>query len=595
MGHLIPHLLALGPSGTRHASTPHVDPPLSTAPTPAVSATPPSRRPRPAFISKIANLTRKYLRRPRHESCQLNGSTSGVDSEVPIYATPETSVASTGTQVGLVHPAAASQHPSRLRVYGASTELPSPSAVQTLAFTYVQKLEHGEETGSGVAFQLVGSLAEPRDAIVYAAIARPFGGGLSNFPAQVVLKMRSKARIVEEDSKPEQPRSSSYAQALSELRSMRKLAVANAAFCNQALATFQDRDWLYIVSRWYTCNLSEYIRHLNKKNNKSGKLYHLEYKTSSCKSFALYAAELLLAMEELQKQGIVHLDVKPDNVFVTPTGHVVLGDFDLSYPSIANGAEMGRTYRDTPLNHACGTTAYMAPEVLEWVSSPTGRSDVACPTQRADMWSLGMTLLEFALMLNDPYFELLAPELFTSTDVLSQARSLHEYISYVWSMSGEDRGEGGERMARQLKKQLNIQIYNFLCGLLEMDPAKRLTIEEAQSDFMLHFIVSDLKRGEYDEKLHPLMKPNGAPESTLIFADLSCATAHLQETESSARIGIHEMPPFHTYGPDWISPNILEGIKPSGPEHGQVNYGQTHETRDEGKGPLLLLGDRRHQ
>lgn len=59
---------------------------------------------------------------------------------------------------------------------------------------------------------------------------------------------------------------------------------------------------------------------------------------------------------------------------------------------------------------------------------------------------------------------MLAPELFTSGDFHTKTNALHEYLSYVWSMSGDDRGRGGEEMTNRLKKQLNVHVYMFLCG-----------------------------------------------------------------------------------------------------------------------------------
>ena len=106
-------------------------------------------------------------------------------------------------------------------------------------------------------------------------------------------------------------------------------------------------------------------------------------------------------MEELQKHQIVHCDIKPDNIFVTPTGHVVLSDFDLSYPDISAAMESGKSYKSAPLEYACGTPAYMAPELLNWISNPSRRGVMARPTQCADIWSLGVTLLQFALQLEE--------------------------------------------------------------------------------------------------------------------------------------------------------------------------------------------------
>ncbi|KJA17464.1 hypothetical protein HYPSUDRAFT_1018215 [Hypholoma sublateritium FD-334 SS-4] len=43
-----------------------------------------------------------------------------------------------------------------------------------------------------------------------------------------------------------------------------------------------------------------------------------------------YSAQLILAIQSLHKVGIIHRDIKPDNIFLSEDGHLVLADFGLA-------------------------------------------------------------------------------------------------------------------------------------------------------------------------------------------------------------------------------------------------------------------------
>lgn len=86
----------------------------------------------------------------------------------------------------------------------------------------------------------------------------------------------------------------------------------------------------------------------------------------------VFAAELGSAIGFLHDFGVIHRDVKMENVLLNERGHLMLTDFGLSR----------RLWRGERASTICGTIGYMAPEVLR--GSPYNHS--------ADWWSLGILL-----------------------------------------------------------------------------------------------------------------------------------------------------------------------------------------------------------
>uniref|UniRef100_A0A183S7A5 Putative ribosomal protein S6 kinase alpha-1 n=1 Tax=Schistocephalus solidus TaxID=70667 RepID=A0A183S7A5_SCHSO len=90
-----------------------------------------------------------------------------------------------------------------------------------------------------------------------------------------------------------------------------------------------------------------------------------------------YVSEIICGLEHLHSLGIVHLDLKPENVLMCPTGHVFISDFDRSYDLTQS------TKRPTD-DDFTGTPLFMAPEIA--------KGDVI--TTKADVWSLGVLMAE---------------------------------------------------------------------------------------------------------------------------------------------------------------------------------------------------------
>ena len=114
---------------------------------------------------------------------------------------------------------------------------------------------------------------------------------------------------------------------------------------------------------------------------------------------ASIACQIVEALEEAHEQGIVHGDLKSDNVIVTPKGWVKVLDFGLATlrGPLLQGAE---TAAYTGESLVAGTLPYMAPEQLL-----RGHADA-----RTDLYALGVVLYEMVTG-RLPFQEALAPAL----------------------------------------------------------------------------------------------------------------------------------------------------------------------------------------
>ncbi|KAI9007433.1 kinase-like domain-containing protein [Phycomyces nitens] len=86
----------------------------------------------------------------------------------------------------------------------------------------------------------------------------------------------------------------------------------------------------------------------------------------------LVARQTILALEHLHSKGVLHRDLKCENLLLGWQGQVKLADFGLS-------ARVSRPQRDR-----LGTSKWMAPEVIRQEHY----------NEKIDMWSLGITLIE---------------------------------------------------------------------------------------------------------------------------------------------------------------------------------------------------------
>ncbi|CAM0883835.1 unnamed protein product [Alopecurus aequalis] len=134
--------------------------------------------------------------------------------------------------------------------------------------------------------------------------------------------------------------------------------------------TFQDSYSLYMALE--SCEGGELFDQIIRK----GRLPEDEAR--------FYAAEIVDILEYLHSVGLIHRDVKPENLLLTSDGHIKIADFGSVKPTM-----------DTPIKvlpnstneRACtfvGTAGYVPPEVLNSAPATFGN----------DLWALGCTLFQ---------------------------------------------------------------------------------------------------------------------------------------------------------------------------------------------------------
>nr|XP_025878158.1 3-phosphoinositide-dependent protein kinase 1 isoform X2 [Oryza sativa Japonica Group] len=166
--------------------------------------------------------------------------------------------------------------------------------------------------------------------------------------------------------------------------------------------TFQDTYSLYMALE--SCEGGELFDQIVRK----GRLSEDEAR--------FYAAEIVDILEYLHSLGLIHRDVKPENLLLTSDGHIKIADFGSVKPT-----------KDTPIKvlpnstneRACtfvGTAAYVPPEVLN--SAP--------PTFGNDLWALGCTLYQL-LSGSSPFKD--ASEWLIFQRIIARDLKIPEYFS----------------------------------------------------------------------------------------------------------------------------------------------------------------------
>lgn len=214
---------------------------------------------------------------------------------------------------------------------------------------------------------------------------------------------------------------------------------------NQMTNTKIERDIMqqithpFVVKLHYAFQSNETLYFVTDFLNGGELFFHLcnEIRFSEDRA-RFYAAEMVLALSHLHKNGIIYRDLKPENVLIDSDGHLKLTDFGLSK---MKQPQEGLT------NTFCGTPEYLAPEIIKNVGHNFA----------VDWWSLGMLLYEMISGIN-PFKQ-----------AIQMKKSRHEVMKQITERDIE------------ILPGFSANASDLLRGLLKRDPEERLNIDQIKA------------------------------------------------------------------------------------------------------------------
>ena len=174
-----------------------------------------------------------------------------------------------------------------------------------------------------------------------------------------------------------------------DLYAIKVLPKADVTQKNQVQRVFTERDILLTLNNPYIVNF--YYSIIGKNNLylvmeycPGGDLFCVLHGVGRFdeETAKQYVYQVVQALKFLRSHGIIHHDLKPDNILVTASGTLKLTDFGLSHLGLV-GREASS--EDVTSEMVVGTPDYTAPEVIMNKEH----------TYTADYWSLGAMIYEF--------------------------------------------------------------------------------------------------------------------------------------------------------------------------------------------------------
>jgi stage III sporulation protein AD len=231
------------------------------------------------------------------------------------------------------------------------------------------------------------------------------------------------------------------------------------------------------------------------------------------------------------QRGIVHRDIKPDNIMFDEFGHCVLTDFGIA--KAASGQKL------TGTGMSIGTPHYMSPEQAR-AQSIDGRSDI---------YSLGIVAYQ-CLAGTVPYdgedsfsigYKHITEPIPTPTLITADERRIFEVIKRMLMKDPADRFQSCEELVASIHRWTA----EFQAGRLPLD-GFRQRLADAAVDLrdLLAGIARDLSRNEPQTLIESVQRHRRN------------SAAHLAEVGLLLRTGLHLL----AHAPDRAAPEVADGL-----------------------------------
>jgi len=189
------------------------------------------------------------------------------------------------------------------------------------------------------------------------------------------------------------------------------------------MGTFESATHIYMVMEWAPCDFFQLMT-----DHFGSERYWYNVK--------IYAGQVLIALEDLHRAGLIYCDLKPENLLVSLDGSIKVSDLGLATRFSKNGNNFSRV---------CGTAEYMSPEMIL-------QSSLKGYNHMTDIWSFGILIYEM-LTCTTPFKQMAGSS--SEKDIFYQIRN-HKTVDI------------------QIKHKVTTKAKNIVLGLLTRDPNQRL-------------------------------------------------------------------------------------------------------------------------